>query len=115
MAKKMMALSLTLFLGVILLAQAPATLAQLDGTSGSESAPSQRAGAAAAGEWATSGSNIFNTNAGNVGVGTSIPQEKLHVQGVMRSNGVNSHAAADPNKVAFLGYNPVGGDTFLSS
>lgn len=33
------------------------------------------------GQWATSGSNIYNTNSGNVGIGTSNPQENLHVNG----------------------------------
>ncbi len=33
--------------------------------------------------WAVSGSNIYNTNTGNVGIGTSAPSAKLHVQGNM--------------------------------
>ncbi len=31
-------------------------------------------------QWTTSGSNIYNSNTGNVGVATTIPLEKLHVQ-----------------------------------
>lgn len=35
--------------------------------------------ALAQGEWTTNGSNINNTNAGNVGVGTTTPQHPLHI------------------------------------
>ena len=31
--------------------------------------------------WDVNGNNIFNTNSGNVGVGTMVPSEKLHVSG----------------------------------
>ena len=31
-------------------------------------------------QWATSGTNIFNTNTGNVGIGISSPESKLHVR-----------------------------------
>ncbi len=42
----------------------------------------------AQGQWTTSGSNINNTNSGNVGVGTSSPSAKLDVAGnVLVSNG----------------------------
>jgi hypothetical protein len=33
-------------------------------------------------QWTTSGSNIFNSNAGNVGIGTSSPSSKLDLQGL---------------------------------
>jgi hypothetical protein len=36
---------------------------------------------AGSGLWAASGSNIYNTNSGNVGIGTTAPSYKLHVQG----------------------------------
>jgi hypothetical protein len=36
---------------------------------------------AGSGLWALSGSNIYNTNSGNVGIGTTAPSYKLHVQG----------------------------------
>lgn len=31
--------------------------------------------------WATSGNDIYNTNSGNVGIGTMTPQQKLHING----------------------------------
>jgi hypothetical protein len=34
-----------------------------------------------AGPWAVTGADIYNTNSGNVGVGTSSPDTKLHVEG----------------------------------
>lgn len=33
-------------------------------------------------QWTTSGTNIFNTNTGNVGIGTSNPNSKLDLQGL---------------------------------
>ncbi len=36
--------------------------------------------------WNATGSNIFNNNAGNVGIGTSTPSEKLRVEGLVSSS-----------------------------
>ena len=38
--------------------------------------------------WALSGTNIFNTNSGNVGIGTNSPDEKLTVNGTVHSKEV---------------------------
>ena len=38
-------------------------------------------------QWTVSGSNIYNSNAGNVGVGSTVPGQKLDVQGTLRSIG----------------------------
>jgi hypothetical protein len=38
---------------------------------------------ASASVWAVSGANIYNTNTGNVGIGTTTPTAKLHVRGGM--------------------------------
>lgn len=40
-------------------------------------------------QWATSGSNIYNTNTGNVGIGTTTPAAKLEVFGPGLSNAYN--------------------------
>lgn len=39
------------------------------------------------GPWTTSGNNIFSSNSGNVGIGTSTPIQKLHVNGNLRLQG----------------------------
>jgi len=36
--------------------------------------------------WTLSGTNIYNNNTGNVGIGTNSPQTKLHVVGTIRTN-----------------------------
>src|SRR3989338_9046933 len=43
------------------------------------------------GPWATSGNNIYNTNSGNVGIGTTGPLNKLHVSGNVEDNLVRLH------------------------
>lgn len=37
-------------------------------------------------QWLTSGTNIYNSNTGNIGIGTSTPSEKLHIMGNIRGN-----------------------------
>lgn len=43
-------------------------------------------------QWITSGNNIYNSNSGNVGIGTSIPDAKLTIlgDGISLSNSANS-------------------------
>jgi hypothetical protein len=53
------------------------------------------AGAGAA-FWASSGANVYSTNAGNLGIGTTVPKWKLHVQGGDAcSSSMNPLAPAD--------------------
>ncbi|NJL77417.1 MAG: hypothetical protein HC892_22665 [Saprospiraceae bacterium] len=42
-------------------------------------------------QWTTSGSNIYNSNTGNVGIGTSAPSAKLQVVGETRLQQVNTN------------------------
>jgi hypothetical protein len=47
-------------------------------------------GTGGASPWTVSGSNIYNSNTGNVGIGTSSPTSKLHIAGnSMLMNGIN--------------------------
>jgi ribosome maturation factor RimP len=49
--------------------------------------------------WRLSGSNIYNANAANVGVGTTTPAEKLDVNGNLRTLGFIMPTGAGPGKV----------------
>ncbi|WP_214228805.1 hypothetical protein [Pedobacter sp. B4-66] len=40
----------------------------------------------ASGQWTVNGSNIYNNNTGNIGIGTTSPETKLHVNGVIKSS-----------------------------
>lgn len=41
--------------------------------------------------WIQNGTNISNTNGGNVGIGTTTPQDKLHIRGPLRVQGTNQN------------------------
>src|SRR4051794_10866572 len=43
-------------------------------------------------QWATNGSNIYNTNTGNVGIGTSSPQRNLSVSRGMNIDQNNANS-----------------------
>lgn len=43
-------------------------------------------------QWTTSGSNIYNTNGGNVGIGVTAPVIALHVSGHVAATGYNTSA-----------------------
>jgi hypothetical protein len=47
-------------------------------------------GGAGGGSWNTNGINIYNSNTGNVGIGTSTPQRKLDISGGLHATG-DSH------------------------
>jgi hypothetical protein len=62
------------------------------------------------GQWITSGSNIFNTNSGYVGIGTGIPAYKLDVLGSgstakirIRSNSAPNSAAVEVDASGIIG------------
>jgi hypothetical protein len=76
------------------------------------------------GYWAANGNHIYNTNSGNVGIGTTAPSEKLHVAGTIRIEGwdavlhsvdtagryqdlIGTYQGWNPNTVYIAGYNAV--------
>jgi hypothetical protein len=61
-------------------------------------------GAGGGGYWAASGNNIYNTNTGNVGIGTTTPVQKLHVEGnTYISGNVGIGTTAPATKLAVVG------------
>jgi hypothetical protein len=70
-------------------------------------------------QWATSGSNIYNTNSGNVGIGTGAaftPAEKLHINNVANIAGVMAESSYTGTSMKAIGYyrikNTATGDMF---
>ena len=51
-------------------------------------------GAGGEGWWAASGSNIYSTNSGNVGIGTTTPTAKLHISTTGSLNGIMSETTS---------------------
>lgn len=47
--------------------------------------------------WSLSGNNVFNVNAGNIGIGTNTPQYKLDVNGSMRFGNATYYIGFDPS------------------
>ncbi|HEV2763446.1 MAG TPA: hypothetical protein VGV38_10760 [Pyrinomonadaceae bacterium] len=60
---------------------------------------------AARAQWATNGNDIYNTNSGNVGVGTATPQGRLHIAG----NGVANPEMMFDNSAELVAKNNTGG------
>jgi hypothetical protein len=56
-------------------------------------------GGSATGSWSNSGTNIYNSNTGNVGIGTSTPIDKLTIQTPLNSTGFTHIGGA--NEVIF--------------
>lgn len=44
-------------------------------------------------DWSANGSDVYNTNVGNIGIGTNDPQDKLHVSGNLRIDQGRIHFA----------------------
>ena len=54
-------------------------------------------------QWATNGNDINNTNTGNVGVGTTTPASKLHVNGGIYSSNVIESANTNGFRLVVTG------------
>ncbi|MEK6279033.1 MAG: hypothetical protein AABN95_01640 [Acidobacteriota bacterium] len=73
---------------------------------------------ASAQQWQTNGNNISNTNTGNVGVGTTTPNDKLEVVGQVRVSGAIGGYVMTPRSgggAHWVWYNPIGEDARLFS
>lgn len=57
-------------------------------------------------QWATSGSDIYNNNSGNIGIGLSSPIEKLHINGNIKAYsffGTNANFSSSVTAYSFSG------------
>lgn len=66
------------------------------------------------GDWTTSGNNIYNVNTDNVGIGTTNPQEKLHVVGSARIQAGRLDFRGTGNSV-FVGQSAGSNDDFSNN
>lgn len=58
--------------------------------------------------WANSSTNIYNTNSGNVGIGTSVPGAKLDVQGLIKIIGATNENASSHLSITSSVYTSIG-------
>jgi hypothetical protein len=56
-------------------------------------------------QWTTSGTDIYNSNSGNVGIGTTAPQSKLHLNGNFTLNNGNEIFFNDNGQIRSLDSN----------
>jgi hypothetical protein len=64
--------------------------------------------------WSLNGTSVYYS-AGNVGLGTTTPQERLHVFGNVTARGLlSSNNPADPTSVVFLGWGTDAGGTAMA-
>ncbi|MBL0139394.1 MAG: hypothetical protein IPP86_12845 [Bacteroidetes bacterium] len=63
-------------------------------------------GSGATGYWTANGNNITNSNTGNIGIGTSTPQSKLDVNGILSLNDFELRLRSGNNADHGLKYDP---------
>ena len=69
------------------------------------------------GLWLASGNNIYNSNSGNVGIGTTGPLGKLHVYNTATTsngNGTASETAIGQDSITLYGHGGTNGQTYGS-
>ncbi|RYZ50873.1 MAG: hypothetical protein EOO14_18715, partial [Chitinophagaceae bacterium] len=65
--------------------------------------------------WTASGTNVSNTNTGNVGIGTASPTAKLHVSGNVRSTGrIDAEGIIEGPNIRAMGPLYVSGNAVLA-
>ncbi len=62
-----------------------------DGTLQTSAASDTTGGVGTEGNWTTDNNDIYNTNSGNVGIGTNIPVSKLEVIGNIKAASINGN------------------------